>query len=67
MKREQFCALHTCGSGRTDHRILKEAEAGAVVTELCCKHGMSSATYYSRNARRFDPKGGVASDLRSKK
>jgi len=26
--------------------ILTEAEAGAVVTELCRRHGMSSATYY---------------------
>lgn len=25
--------------------VLKEAEAGAVVTELCREHGMSSATH----------------------
>ncbi|MFE8586017.1 IS3 family transposase, partial [Sphingomonas sp. NCPPB 2930] len=31
--------------------ILKEAEAGAVVTELCRKHGMSSATYYAWKAK----------------
>lgn len=27
--------------------ILKEAEAGAVVTDLCRRHGMSSATNYA--------------------
>jgi putative transposase len=47
--------------GRTDERkqfseeqiigILKEADAGAVVTELCRKHGMSSATYYAWKAK----------------
>lgn len=26
--------------------ILKEAEAGLAVTEVCRKHGVSSATYY---------------------
>ena len=31
--------------------ILKEAEAGAVVTELCRRHGMSSATYYAWKAK----------------
>ncbi len=31
--------------------ILKEAEAGAVVTYLCRSHGMSSATYYAREAK----------------
>ena len=30
---------------------MKEAEAGAVVTELCRKHGMSSATYYAWKAK----------------
>jgi putative transposase len=39
MKRKQFSEEQIIG-------ILKEAEAGAVVTELCRKHGMSSATYY---------------------
>ena len=28
-------------------RILKEADAGAVVLDLCRKHGMSSAAYYA--------------------
>lgn len=28
------------------HRILKEAEAGAKVTELCRKHGMTEQTFY---------------------
>ena len=27
--------------------ILKEADAGAVALDLCCKHGMSSATFYT--------------------
>lgn len=27
--------------------ILKEAEAGAKVTELCRRHGISDATYYT--------------------
>lgn len=31
--------------------ILKEAEAGAVVTYLCRSHGMSSAIYYAREAK----------------
>jgi len=31
--------------------ILKEAETGAVVTELCRKHGMSNATYYAWKAK----------------
>ncbi len=40
MKRKQFSEEQIIG-------ILKEAEAGAAVTELCRKHGMSSATYYA--------------------
>jgi len=44
MKRKQFSDEQIIG-------ILKEAEAGAVVTELCRKHGMSSATYYALKAR----------------
>ena len=31
--------------------MLMEAEAGAVVTELCRKYGMSSATYYAWKAK----------------
>lgn len=31
--------------------ILKEAEAGAVVLDLCRKHGMSSATFYAWKAK----------------
>ena len=42
--REQFSEEQIIG-------ILKEAEAGAVVTELCRKHGMSSATYYAWKAK----------------
>jgi transposase-like protein len=44
MKRKQFSEEQIIG-------ILKEAEAGAAVTELCRKHGMSSATYYARKAK----------------
>ena len=31
--------------------ILKEAESGAPVTELCREHGMSSATFYKWRAK----------------
>jgi putative transposase len=31
--------------------ILKEAEAGLSVTEVCRKHGVSSATYYKWKAK----------------
>jgi len=31
--------------------ILREADAGAVVLDLCRKHGMLSATYYARKAK----------------
>ena len=44
MKRKQFTEEQIIG-------ILKDAEAGAVVTELCRKHGMSSATYYAWKAK----------------
>ena len=40
MRRKQFSEEQIIG-------ILKEAQAGAVVTELCRKHRMSSATYYA--------------------
>ena len=43
MKRKQFSGEQIIG-------ILKEAEAGAVVTELCRRHGLSSATYYAWKA-----------------
>ena len=32
-------------------RILKEAEAGVKVAELCRKYGMSDATYYNWKAK----------------
>jgi putative transposase len=38
MKRKRFSEERIIG-------ILKEAEAGGVVTELCRKHGMSSPSY----------------------
>ena len=44
MKRKQFSEEQIIG-------ILKEAEGGAVVTELCRRHGMSSATYYAWKAK----------------
>jgi putative transposase len=44
MKRKQFSEEQIIG-------ILKEAEAGAVVTELCRRHGLSSATYYAWKAK----------------
>ena len=31
--------------------VLREQEAGAVVAELCRKHGMSSATLYAWKAK----------------
>jgi putative transposase len=31
--------------------VLKEAEAGAKVTELCRRHGISDATFYSWRSR----------------
>jgi len=44
MKRKQFTEEQIIG-------ILKEAEAGVVVTELCRKHRMSSATHYAWKAK----------------
>ena len=44
MKRKQFSEEQIIG-------ILKEAEAGAVVTELCRKHGVSSPTFYKWKAK----------------
>lgn len=44
MKRKQFSEEQIVG-------ILKEAEAGAVVTDLCRRHGMSSATYDAWKAK----------------
>ncbi len=32
-------------------RILKEAEAGVPVAEVCRKHGMSNATFYNWRSR----------------
>ncbi|PAV72874.1 hypothetical protein WR25_24556 [Diploscapter pachys] len=44
MRRKQFSEEQIIG-------ILKEAQAGAVVMELCRKHGKSSATYYAWKAK----------------
>ena len=44
MKRKQFSEEQIIG-------ILKEAEAGAVVTELCRRHGISTATFYAWKAK----------------
>ena len=44
MKRKQFSEEQIIG-------ILKEAEAGAVVTDLCRRHGVSTATFYAWKAK----------------
>lgn len=31
--------------------MLAEGEAGMPVAEVCCKHGISSATYYQRKSK----------------
>jgi putative transposase len=36
---------------RADHRILKEAQAGVAVKELCRKHGFSDAAFYGWRAK----------------
>ena len=32
-------------------QLLKEAEAGVPIAELCCKHGMSKASFYKWRAK----------------
>ena len=44
MKQKRFSEEQIIG-------ILKEAEAGAVVTKLCRKHGMSGPTFYAWKAK----------------
>lgn len=44
MKRKQFSEEQVIG-------ILKEADAGAVVTDLCRRHGVSTATFYAWKAK----------------
>jgi len=39
MKRSRFSEEQTIG-------ILKEHQAGLSAAELCCKHGISDATFY---------------------
>ena len=45
--------------------IIKEAEAAAVVTDLCRRHGMSSATYYAWKAKFGCPEMSDAKRLRA--
>lgn len=44
--------------------VLKEAEAGAKVVDLCRKHGMSDATFYNWKAKYA---GMIVSDLKKLK
>jgi putative transposase len=54
MKRSRYSAEQVVG-------ILKEAEAGISVTELCRKYGISDQTYYNWKAKYG---GMVASDVK---
>ena len=45
--------------------MLKEHEAGAVVADLCRKHGMSSATFYAWKARFGGLEGSDAKKLKA--
>ncbi len=56
MKRSRFTQEQIIG-------VLKEHQAGATAPDLCCKHGISEATFYA-----WRPKyGGMESDARKLK
>ena len=38
-------------TGEQTIAVLNEAEAGAKTLDLCCKHGMSDATFYNWKAK----------------
>jgi len=37
--------------GRTDHRDIEGAGGGAKRVDVCCKHGISDATFYKYKAK----------------
>ena len=58
MKRKPFTEEQIIG-------VLKESEAGAKTDDVCGRHGVSSATFYSRRKRYRGTEAGDAKRLRS--